>query len=216
MAASLSTGPWFVILSFAAFVVINGASWLARRHKTITSGSRRAQLTAEITFLRREAAKLNRPSTYARCAKYQRVANAKDRELAELNAGPAIPGVADRLILLGRAVKVLMFCAATLGMWDAPVAQVVPTAIVAPLSRLLAFPHGGELAAFGAVAITPWLLLVDAATEAIVRASFPAAEIGAGAVGLDAAATERLAKEAEAMGRSRYLQPPATPTPSSS
>ncbi|GIL69807.1 hypothetical protein Vretimale_10145 [Volvox reticuliferus] len=216
MAASLSFGHWFVILSFAAFVIINGALWLARRHKATSSGSRRAQLTAEISFLRREASKLNTPSTYARCAKYQRLANAKDRELAELNAGPAVPGLADRLILLGRAVKVLMLCAATLGMWNAPVAQVVPKAIVAPLSRLLAFPRGAELAAFGAVAITPWLLLVDAASEALVRAAFPAAEIGAGAVGLDAAAAERLAKEAEATGRSRSMQPLATPTPSSS
>lgn len=77
--------------------------------QTATTGSRRAQLLAEIAFLRREAAKLNNPSTYARCAKYQRLANVKDKEHAELTAGPAVPELADGLLLLGRAVKV-RFC----------------------------------------------------------------------------------------------------------
>ncbi|GLC41915.1 hypothetical protein PLESTB_001047100 [Pleodorina starrii] len=206
MAGITPLGPWFVLLSFAAFVIINGTIWLARRHKASTSGSRRAQLTAEIAFLRREAAKLNNPSTYARCAKYQRLANAKDKELAELNAGPAVPGLADRLLLLGRGIKMLLLCSATLAMWDGPVARVVPRAVVSPLSRLLAFPRGAELAAFGGVAVAPWLLLLDSATEALARAVFPAAGAAAGGGALGAADLERLAREAEATGRIRSMQ----------
>ncbi|EFJ43340.1 hypothetical protein VOLCADRAFT_119133 [Volvox carteri f. nagariensis] len=213
MATFLPLGPWFVLLSFAAFVVINGAIWLARRHKAATSGSRRAKLTAEIAFLRREAAKLNTPSTYARCAKYQRLANAKDKDLADLNAGPGVSGTADRLLVLGRAVKTLVLCAVTLAVWEAPVARVMPRAVVAPLGRLLAFPHGAELAGFGGVAVAPWLLLLDLATEALARAAFPSAPPGTacGPAALDPAAVERLMKEVDAMGRSRSQQQLAQP-----
>lgn len=44
-----------------------------------TTGVRRARLNAEIGYLRRESAKLNAPATYAKCAKFQRLANAKVR-----------------------------------------------------------------------------------------------------------------------------------------
>ena len=39
-----------------------------------------------IAELRREAARYNTPSTYAKCAKAQRQANAKEKELAALHA----------------------------------------------------------------------------------------------------------------------------------
>lgn len=49
-------------------------------------GSQQATLQREIQELRREAARLNTPSTYAKCAKAQRMANAKEKELAALQA----------------------------------------------------------------------------------------------------------------------------------
>lgn len=66
----------------------------------------RAQLSTEIAFLRREAAKLNTPSTYAKCAKYQRLAAIKEKQLAELNSGRAVPGMGERIALLCRTLKV--------------------------------------------------------------------------------------------------------------
>lgn len=45
----------------------------------------KAGLAQEIIALKREAARLNTPSTYAKCAKAQRQANAKEKELAALS-----------------------------------------------------------------------------------------------------------------------------------
>ena len=42
------------------------------------------RLTQEISELRKQAEALNAPATYAKCAKYQRLALAKERELASL------------------------------------------------------------------------------------------------------------------------------------
>ncbi|KAG2487180.1 hypothetical protein HYH03_014158 [Edaphochlamys debaryana] len=198
MGAPLPFGPWLAVLTFTLVLILNCTLWLARRHKTASSGARRAQLTAEVTLLRREAAKLNTPATYARCAKLQRLANAKDKELAELSAGPAVPGVADRLIVLCPAVKMLLACAATLLLWDSPVAQLVPRSLASPLGRLLAFPKGSDLSSYGLIAITPWLLIVDSATDAISKAVFPAptpAQLAGPAPELEA-----LTREAEAGG----------------
>lgn len=44
----------------------------------------KARLAREIASLRRQAEALNAPSTYAKCAKLQRLANAKEQELAAL------------------------------------------------------------------------------------------------------------------------------------
>lgn len=70
------------------------------------TGYRRAQLSAELAFLKREAVKLNTPSTYAKCAKYQRLANSKEKELKELSAPGAVPTVPERLVLLCNSGKV--------------------------------------------------------------------------------------------------------------
>ncbi|GFR46624.1 hypothetical protein Agub_g8229, partial [Astrephomene gubernaculifera] len=200
MGAGLPLGPWAVILSFTVLIILNGVVWLAKRHKNVAMGSRRAQLTAEITFLRREAAKLNTPSTYAKCAKFQRLANAKEKELADVTAGPAVPGLAERLVMLCSAVKVLLLGAITLALWEVPVAHVLPRRALAPLGRLLAFPQGAQLAAFGGVAVAPWLLVADTATQALARAAFPQPTAEQLAAVVDA---ERLTKEAEATGRIR-------------
>lgn len=42
------------------------------------------ELVHAISSLRKEAAKLNTPSTYAKCAKCQRQMNAKEKQLAEI------------------------------------------------------------------------------------------------------------------------------------
>ncbi len=49
----------------------------------------RLRLALEISSLRRQAEALNSPNTYVKCAKYQRLANAKEKELAALDQGQA-------------------------------------------------------------------------------------------------------------------------------
>ena len=44
----------------------------------------KARLAAEISSLRKQADLYNNPATYAKCAKFQRLANAKEKELAGL------------------------------------------------------------------------------------------------------------------------------------
>ncbi|KAG2453089.1 hypothetical protein HYH02_002421 [Chlamydomonas schloesseri] len=202
---SVLLGPWVTVFSLAALLIINGVVWLVRRHKNATTGARRARLNAEIGYLRRESAKLNAPATYAKCAKFQRLANAKEKELAELSAAPAVPGLGDRLVLLANAIKLLVVGAASLWLWDAPVAQVVPRSLLSPLGSLLAFPRSGELAPFGVITLTPWLFVADSATKALLRAVFPPEPVSAGGLAAAAAAldVERLTREADAAGRIR-------------
>lgn len=62
--------------------------------------AKKSYLVKEIAALRKEAAKLNTPSTYAKCAKYQRLANNKEKELAKLDstAAPAWHGQVDKAV----------------------------------------------------------------------------------------------------------------------
>ncbi|PNW78710.1 hypothetical protein CHLRE_09g387504v5 [Chlamydomonas reinhardtii] len=198
---SVLLGPWVTVFSLVALLLINGVVWLVRRHKNATTGVRRARLNAEIGYLRRESAKLNAPATYAKCAKFQRLANAKDKELAELTAAPAVPGLGDRMVLLANAVKLLAVGAASLWLWDTPVAQVAPRSLLSPLGGLLAFPRGSELAPFGVITLTPWLFVADSATKSLVRAVFPTPS--AGSTGVAALDVEQLTREADAAGRIR-------------
>ncbi|KAG2437408.1 hypothetical protein HXX76_006060 [Chlamydomonas incerta] len=200
-ANSVLLGPWVTLFSLVALLLINGTVWLVRRHKNATTGARRARLNAEIGYLRRESAKLNTPATYAKCAKFQRLANAKEKEVAELSAAPAVPGLGDRMVLLANATKLLAVGAASLWLWDAPVAQVVPRSLLSPLGWLMAFPRSSELAPFGVITLTPWLFVADSATKSLMRAVFPESHAaGGGAAALD---VERLTREADTAGRIR-------------
>lgn len=62
---------------------------LRGRHQAHQLGARTARLLREVGELRREAARLNQPSTFAKSAKAQRLAAAKERELAALHEAPA-------------------------------------------------------------------------------------------------------------------------------
>ena len=56
----------------------------------------KARLALEIASLRRQAEAFNSPSTYVKCAKFQRLANAKEKELSALQASGGV-SVQDRL-----------------------------------------------------------------------------------------------------------------------
>ena len=65
------------------------------------------QLLAEIAQLRRDAERHNNPATYAMSAKYQRQANAKEKELKALQEqAPSASGVASsaRLVKVRRGL----------------------------------------------------------------------------------------------------------------
>lgn len=104
----------------------------------------------------------------------------------------------------------LMLALVTMVLWDVPIAQLSPRSVAVPLGRLLAFPHGAELASYGGIAVAPWLLVVDTATSALARAMFPlpSSQQQLAGAGVNA---EQLAREAEATGgRARPLTRVAT------
>lgn len=105
-----------------------------------------------------------------------------------------------RLLLL-RSPQLLAVGAASLWLWDTPVAQVAPRSLLSPLGGLLAFPRGSELAPFGVITLTPWLFVADSATKSLVRAVFPTPS--AGSTGVAALDVEQLTREADAAGRIR-------------
>jgi hypothetical protein len=74
-------GPCYV---FVALCVLNGVRWLLLRSKIGFVHQHKMRLAQEIASLRKEAAAFNTPSTYVKCAKFQRLANAKEKELAAL------------------------------------------------------------------------------------------------------------------------------------
>jgi hypothetical protein len=76
-----SMGPCYV---FVALCVLNGVRWLLLRSKIGFVHQHKMRLAQEIASLRKEAAVFNTPSTYVKCAKFQRLANAKEKELAAL------------------------------------------------------------------------------------------------------------------------------------
>ena len=65
----------------------------------------KARLALEIASLRRQAEAFNSPSTYVKCAKFQRLANAKEKELSALQASGGV-SVQDRLDAAVAACKV--------------------------------------------------------------------------------------------------------------
>lgn len=76
----------------------------------------------------------------------------------------------DMFLLL--AMQVISLGLLSMTMWGQTVAH-VPLHISSPFAYLLAMPHGRSLSAFGGVALFPWLLLCDKASNALARALFP-------------------------------------------
>lgn len=64
------------------------------------------RLVLEIASLRRQAEAYNNPATYVKCAKFQRLANAKEKELTSFDSKSAESGLQSRLDAAVAAVKV--------------------------------------------------------------------------------------------------------------
>eukprot|EP00878_Enallax_costatus_P024432 GHUV01026070.1.p1 GENE.GHUV01026070.1~~GHUV01026070.1.p1 ORF type:complete len:165 (+),score=21.56 GHUV01026070.1:150-644(+) len=71
---------------FVALLVLNAVRWLLLRSKSGFVHQHKTRLALEIAALRKQAEQFNTPSTYVKCAKFQRLANAKEKELAALQA----------------------------------------------------------------------------------------------------------------------------------
>lgn len=71
---------------FVALLLLNAVRWLLFRSKSGFVHQHKTRLALEIASLRKQAEQFNTPSTYVKCAKFQRLANAKEKELAALQA----------------------------------------------------------------------------------------------------------------------------------
>mmetsp|Transcript_39700 Transcript_39700/g.88210 ORF Transcript_39700/g.88210 Transcript_39700/m.88210 type:complete len:203 (+) Transcript_39700:100-708(+) len=167
-------GPWVPVAIFLITLALNAVSWLVTRNNLQRVAAQRARLLNEISSLRKQAAKLNTPSTYAKCAKCQRLAATKERELTGLEGGGQQGSDRSKQIkqLVSR-FKVGGAIAALVIMWGKPLVALPPD-LVWPMHRMLSAPHGSsKLGAAGMVAVLPWLALCDRATTMLVQAALP-------------------------------------------
>jgi hypothetical protein len=81
----------------------------------------KARLIVEIASLRRQAEVHNNPSTFHKSAKFQRLANAKEKELASLQATqqPSLQDTIDQLVVIAKVRPLCLSCSAS----HAPAAQ---------------------------------------------------------------------------------------------
>lgn len=90
---------------FVALLVLNAVRWLLMRSKSGFIHQHKTRLSLEIAALRKQAEQFNTPSTYVKCAKFQRLANAKEKELAALQAHQEV-SMQDRVNAVVSTLKV--------------------------------------------------------------------------------------------------------------
>ncbi len=67
--------------------------------------TKRDALVKDISDLKKEAARLNTPSTYAKCAKCQRQVNAKEKQLSVLGEATGGSAWQDKVVRLSMILK---------------------------------------------------------------------------------------------------------------
>lgn len=97
-----SLGPAWL---FVALLLVNLLKWLCHRSKTGYIHLHKARLAGEIAALRKQAEAHNTPALYVKCAKFTRLANAKEKELAALQAHKDV-GLQDRVDAVVSTLKV--------------------------------------------------------------------------------------------------------------
>lgn len=135
------------------------------------TAAQQQDLLAEAADLKRQAALLNTPETFARCAKAERKALALEKEAERLRAARAASHT-HYLLTLPRTLRLVGlagvgFVALQPG---APVVALVQPEAVWPLGRWLALgasAAGGSAA--GAVGYLPWAMLCHRVSAALVR-----------------------------------------------
>jgi hypothetical protein len=161
-------------------------------------GNAKNTLIWEISELKREAARNNTPSTFAKAVKAQRAAAQKEKELAALMQDKAktwedkaawglstaqvrrtscmlcqqLVSCASEVPLNVGAAQVILLFSAVLLFWNKPVAQ-LPPGLAWPMSSFLAAPSK-SWATYGLIAAGPWVGLCMRASNGIARVIFPA------------------------------------------
>lgn len=160
--------------ALAAFILIfllNAARrWISSR-RSARASLQRTMLMQEIAALRQEAERYNNPATYVKCAKLQRTANAKEKELAAAEAS----GMQTSEALISKALlllKVITIAWVVFRFWGHPLVE-VPASVLKPVGSALAFPHAWSLAGTGAITAIPWISLSDQASELILKLLMP-------------------------------------------
>ncbi len=89
-----------MLLILLLFLVLNAISWTVERQQRQDVEGKRSALIAEISSLKKEAARYNAPATFAKSAKCQRQINVKEKQLAILaeERGPAWHKILARVV----------------------------------------------------------------------------------------------------------------------
>jgi hypothetical protein len=76
----------------------------------------KARLVAEISSLRKQAELYNNPATYVKCAKFQRLANAKEKELSGLQEhnDNSVQDKVDSVLYTAKVSSCMRIC------WESP------------------------------------------------------------------------------------------------
>lgn len=162
----------FLFGSFILLLVVNLVRWIAQSTKDLTTQTKRSQLLSEIAELRRESEKHNTPSQYAKCAKYQRQANAKEKELASLGSQAEMT-LQDKVLMLTSTLKVGLGLIFTMMFWGQSL-HVLPHEVAWPFNRMVMVPQVWSSTREGTpVLVVGWLLMCDRATTHLAKALIP-------------------------------------------
>lgn len=161
----------YPVVLFAVLLFLNFVRWLLLRSKSGFAQQQRARLTLEIQALRRQAEAFNNPSTYVKAAKFQRLANAKEKELAALQSVKEITAQ-DRMDAAVATIKLAFIGVAVVAWWGKALLH-IPPHFTWPFSTLLAFPHASNYLEVGAVTVLPWVAMCDRFSNLLARVVFP-------------------------------------------
>eukprot|EP00873_Tetraselmis_striata_P038978 jgi/Tetstr1/459242/TSEL_000051.t1 len=126
------------------------------------------KLRAEAASLKHQAAALNTPATFSKCAKLERQALAREKEVERLEEQLGARAGAMRLARVVRALKALLWFGVTVWFWNRPLLY-LPPGLLAPLGSLLASPHLKLWRGVGAVTALPWLSICNSACSGAIR-----------------------------------------------
>uniref|UniRef100_A0A7S1SXD0 Tryptophan-rich basic protein n=1 Tax=Tetraselmis chuii TaxID=63592 RepID=A0A7S1SXD0_9CHLO len=167
VATFLASTPPAVALSLAVLMLCLaeelGPGRQRRRMEERTRG-----LRAEIGSLRQQAAALNTPATFAKCAKLERQAIAREKEVERFQG--QLDAAVGALSYVGvlRMLKTLLWVGTSFWFWNRPLLYLPPTTL-APLGAALASPHYALWRGTGAVCALPFLSISYSACSSGIR-----------------------------------------------
>ncbi|CAI5515430.1 unnamed protein product [Closterium sp. Naga37s-1] len=142
------------------------------------SARKEAALAAEIKRLKKEANRLNTPSTFSRSALLTRTATAKEKELNALKAQPSRIWWTLIRFVLPYTIQACAYVLLVLSFRSKPVV-ILPVDVVYPFGSMLAFPHGAKWQGGGAVSVFAWLALTSRVGRLTYRPSAASIRVNA-------------------------------------